>query len=138
MANSFGFDSLSQNKFLTATTQANYIAERSLSKFLQTDTFLFELLNLSVVSYDSYNERYLKSPGAMLGGRRNIIATNIAGEDGLESERVYYQPNELMFISLDNKNTLSLRSIKARIVSTDYSTIQVDDMCEATLVIKEN
>lgn len=137
MASAFGYDSLSQNTFLRKTVEANYIAERVLSKFLFTDSFLFELLNLSVVSYDSYNERYSKSPGAMLGGRRNLIATNILGVDGLESERIYYQPNELMFIALDNKNTLSLRSIKARIVSSDYSTIEVDGIAEATLVIKE-
>ena len=137
LANAFGYISLSQNTFLRKTVDANYIAERVLSKFLFTDTFLFELLNLSVVSYDSFNERYLKSPGAMLGGRRNIIATNILGEDGLESDRVYYQPNNLMFVALDNKNTLSLRSIKARIVSSDYSTIEVDGLAEATLVIKE-
>ena len=42
------------------------------------------------------------------------------------------------FITLNNKNTVSLRNIKARVVTNTYDAISADGNCEIVLLLQEN
>tara|TARA_R110002167_G_scaffold351026_1_gene563400 strand:- start:531 stop:2168 length:1638 start_codon:yes stop_codon:yes gene_type:complete len=140
IASNLGYASVNQNPTLEVSTGGvndEYRAENSISTFLGTNTFLFELLNLKVTSFDSYNPNYSNNPLAMMGGRRNILSAIMVNESS-ESQRVYFEPANLIYINLDNKNTLSLRTIRGRLISHDYSPINISGMAEITLLLQQD
>ncbi len=143
LALALGFENIEQNaegeeSDGTENTESDYVADNGLTKFLGTNTFLFELLNLKVNSYDSYNESYKQNPLAMMGGRRNILSAIMVNEGSSQHDnRVYFEPANLIFIDLQNPSKISLRTLKARLVSHDYASISVSGMSEVTLLLQQ-
>ena len=85
------------------------------------------MLNIPLVSFDS-----------LKFGRKNLLEVIPASETHIDDDTglVQYQPNERVFIDVGNKIPLLLRNIRARIVNTDYSTIDLVGLASLNLVLR--
>ena len=86
------------------------------------DLYLVELLNIQLESYDTFEE-----------GRKNILA--LVPYDDVNS-KVAYDPNNLIFLDLNNRDSINLTSLKMRLVRADYSTPDLSGLTSAILYIK--
>ena len=84
--------------------------------------YLLELLNLQLESYDTFEE-----------GRKNILAL-IPYDDS--NSKVSYDPNNLIFLDLNNKESINLTSLKMRLVRADYSNPDISGLTSAVIYIK--
>lgn len=89
------------------------------------DSYLFELLNIDLESFDSLS-----------GGKRNILKVIPAGSSA-NSNIVNYEASNLDFINIRNKFPVSLRNIKARILNNDLTKIDVRGFSVITLLLKD-
>ena len=116
------------------------------STFEQPDSFIVETISLPLVSYnssvamDKYLETQLrrgfninvKNNRQTNGSRRNILATIPKSSDtGL----VQYEPNELVYIDIDNNQKINLRNFELRILNTDFLPIKTFGIIDMTLLI---
>ena len=92
---------------------------------LINDSFVFELLNLDLESFDSFS-----------GGRRNILKI-IPASTTLNNPVVEYEPSTPIFIDIRNDFPLTLRNLKARILRNDLTPITVRGFSVASLLIKD-
>jgi len=115
--------------------------------FQQSDSFIVETLSLPLVSYNSSvtKDQFLNSALSRLrtinndignrqtnGSRRNILATiPKSSENGL----VQYEPNELIYIDIDNNQKINLRNFELRILNTDFESIKIFGIIDMTLLI---
>lgn len=105
------------------TTNANFIADNIFRATLSNVSFMIELQNIQI---DSYN--------AASGERQNILAV-IPQDTSKDNDKIIeYEPNNLYFI--DITNTFSIRNIKARILRIDGSTPLISGLSVITLLIK--
>ena len=140
LARNLGFLTLDLNPDLEDRDNLTepFVGERAITKFLGTDTFMLELLNIPVNSYDSYSPRYSQNPNAMMGGRQNILGAVVVSELAPSPEdHVYHEPSNLLFLKMNNPTPLSLRRIRARIISNDYSPVTIQGLAEVALIIQE-
>lgn len=91
---------------------------------LFNDSYVFELLNIDLESYDSLS-----------GGKRNILKVIPAGATDANSV-VDYEASNLTFIDVRNKFPLTLRNLKARILRNDLEPIVVRGLSVCTLLIR--
>ncbi len=77
-------------------------------------------------SYDTYKK-----------GRGNILKVFPNPSTTVDNRQCQYESNTLDFIDLRNKEDITLRNIKARILNSDYSDISTLDMSILTLYIKD-
>lgn len=121
LANFLGFESVATGarkaKFHTFTADKEFDIKKPLN------TYILELLNLNVESYDSQTEQ-----------RKNIIASVLtADENG-----VINNENNVIFIDLNNKNKIDLRNISLRLVGLDYTKIDLDGRSICSLLIGDD
>tara|TARA_R110000782_G_scaffold22784_2_gene60075 strand:- start:316 stop:1992 length:1677 start_codon:yes stop_codon:yes gene_type:complete len=91
---------------------------------ITADAFLVQLLNLKVESYDMHLSKQ---------SRENILSVIPADN---ENNRVVYEPNNLLFIDLDNKFPLKISNLRLRIVRQDYSEVPTRNLSSVTIIIK--
>ncbi len=91
---------------------------------IMNDSYLFELLNIDLESYDSFSN-----------GKRNILKVIPAASTNADSI-VDYETNNLTFIDIRNKYPLTLRNLKARILRNDLEPIVVRGVSVVTLLIR--
>jgi len=117
------------------------------TKFTEPDSFIVETLSLPLVSYnssvtqDQFNSLALRRAFSINvnnnnrqtnGSRRNILATiPKSSENGL----VQYEPNELIYIDIDNNQKINLRNFELRILNTDFESIKTFGIIDMTLLI---
>ena len=101
--------------------EAQYLADTVYTTGLGVSGFIIQLLNLTVDSYDSLREQ-----------RENILAV-IPSTDS--SGELVYMPPFPIFIDMMNKNELSVRNIRLRIVNTDYTPLPMEGIGLVTLLI---
>ena len=100
------------------------------NKFLatQTNTYLVELLNLNLESYDG-----------LKGGRKNILATIPVAEKKTDNYgEVGYSANYPNYINLTNKNEISLRNIRARLITDEFDPVVLEGLAQITMLIQEH
>ena len=90
---------------------------------ITADAFLVQLLNLKVESYDAHITKQ---------SRQNILSVIPADN---ENNRIVYEPNNLLFIDLDNKFPLKISNIRLRIVRQDYSEVPTRNLSSLTVII---
>ena len=129
VAQYFGFTSNVLNPTLTAIPRTNPIFNASLlfESQIISDNYIIELLNIPLTSYDS-----------LKAGRKNILEVIPASETHIDNDTglVQYQPNERVYIDVGNSLPLLLRNIRARIVNTDYSTIDLVGLASINVIIR--
>jgi len=117
VAEYLGYDN--QRQPVSGTIEAreyNFVGEFGVQLAQDADALLVELMNLSLDSYDSYSTTILPQGGQ----RKNLLAVIPATN---ETGNIVYEPPYPTFLDLNNKDTLYLRNIKARVVRTDYSEV---------------
>lgn len=99
------------------------------SKFLFTanlfnDSYLFELLNIDLESYDSFSN-----------GKRNILKVIPSADTG--HSVIDYESSNLTFINIRNKFPLTLRNLKGRLLRNDLTPIVVRGLSVVTLLLRD-
>lgn len=127
------FDSIGLAEFLGFQNQRNpqsgtrlerniqYIANEIFKPRFFVQSMIVEMLNLKLDSYDGLPTQEQ---------RKSILAFVPQGN---QDRITVYEPNNLNFIDLKNKEPLLLRNIKARIVQGDYSAVNL--LGQASLVL---
>ena len=117
------------------------------TKFYEADSFIVETLSLPLVSYNSsvtqeqfnliasrraFSINVNNNNRQTNGSRRNILATiPKSSENGL----VQYEPNELIYIDIDNNHKINLRNFELRILNSDFESIKIFGIIDMTLLI---
>jgi len=89
------------------------------------DSFILELLNINLESYDSFSKQ-----------RRNILS--VIPKTELLNGQIIYEASNLIFLNIDNANAFSLRNIKARLLKNDLSRLDINGLAIATILIKDS
>jgi len=122
------FLGFSQNRYpLTGTEKIDTIsidAEKSIRSIEINELYIVEMLNLKLNSYDGLSQE-----------RRSILSTI---PKKVDFTVVNYEPNEKIFVDIDNAEPLSLRNINAIIRNNDLSLIETKGLASLTLVIKDS
>ena len=126
VAEYFGFNRTEQNRTAEATADGLYISNKKVDTILYTDTYLVELLSLNLDSYDSFKK-----------GRKNLLSTIPVSERVISQTGVLqYEPNNLFYISLNNTHQLSLRNLRARVITDRYEPIIMEGLGSLSILIK--
>lgn len=104
---------------------ANYLGGKNFTAS-NNDSFICLFDNAMIDSYDTYKK-----------GRSNILKVFPNPSTTVDNRQCQYESNTLDFIDLRNKEDITLRNIKARILNSDYSDISTLDMSILTLYIKD-
>ena len=133
IAEFFGFDNRFNGVFLSGptsrrpekTTTRNYEfpADKKFNPLYYADSFLVELRNIALDSYDGLKEQ-----------RKNVLAY-ISHSDADGSFN--YEVNNPVFIDLNNKKELLLRNLEANLLYGDYSEFAIQSDATMILLIKE-
>jgi hypothetical protein len=91
-----------------------------------SDAFLVQMKSMELESYDDYDK------DGFGGGRKNLLAIVPYSA----SDAVIYEPNNLLWIDLNNMSPMNLRNIYARVVKSDYSTLNVRGLTSMTILVK--
>jgi len=125
LANFLGYNSLNQNPLnQIRTISTKFLASDSRSVIFSTNTYLVEMLSEQLDSYDSYD-----------GGRKNILSA-VPATEPIDSGIVTYEPNNLVYINLKNKERRLIRNINARIVSDQYEPFVIIGLAKINILIK--
>ena len=126
VAEYLGFNNQEQNRAGDATVDGLYIGDKKVDTVLYTDTYLIEMLNMNLESYDGFKN-----------GRKNILATVPVSEKIISNTGVLqYEPNTPFYISLNNTVPLSLRNIRARVITDTYEPIVMEGLGSITILLK--
>jgi len=126
LADFFGFTSTDQNPNNVTSPIGSFIGQNVVDDIVFTDTYLIELLNLNLESYDS-----------LRNGRKNILSTIPISERIISDTGVIqYEPNTPFYISLNNNQPVSLRNIRARVVTDNYESVIIEGLGTLTVLIK--
>ena len=105
----------------------NILAVNPIKTLLLAGTFIVEMINMELGSY-----------GTSQNQRRNILAivpqeqtTNINNK-----QTVVYDTNCPLFVSLRNKDPISVRNLKARVLREDYSPLQIAGAAVMTMLVQ--
>ena len=116
----FGYEQLTYTK--RGDPNVDFVADSVFKASIENDLYLVEMLNIQLESYDTFEQ-----------GRKNILA--VVPYDDINA-KVTYDPNNLIFLDLNNKETLNLTSIKFRLVRSDYSAPELIGITTAVLFFK--
>jgi len=128
VANYFGFKIAEQNGAGLTFEDGQFISDKTLQNIINTDTFILELENIPLESYDSIS-----------GGQKNIIAVIPVNErvvDGVTGI-IDFEPNEKYFISLKNMSSLTLRNIRARFTTENFDPVVTEGISTITLIVRK-
>jgi len=121
VSNWLGFNN--SNFSVNGTDDLNITANYIFSAYSLIFNYILELINIPLDSYDSKSKQ-----------RKNILSTIISSD---EYGRIQNETNNLIFLDINNKDPLSLKNIRARLVSYDFNSILVKGTSVMTLLIKD-
>jgi len=127
LSNFFGYSQL-LNTSINGNSNV-FVGDKSFSKHIGTNTYLIEMLNpVSLDSYHSFSK-----------GRKSILASIPISERIINGAgQIQYEPNNLFYVSMNNKYPINLRNISCRIIANDFSVIQTEGTSEIAILIKES
>ena len=88
-----------------------------------SDAFLVEMMNLSLNSYDGYTNQ-----------RQNYLCVIPASDDN-SNDTVIYTPPYPLFIDIGNKERMTLRTLRCRLLNNDRSPIRLKGSATITILI---
>jgi hypothetical protein len=124
LANFLGYDNtrIPTTEYIRAVTR-DYIADNEFGTRKYLTNYLLELLNLNVESYDGTQSQ-----------RKNILAGILTSD---ENGIINNNKGNVIFIDLNNKDSIDLRNLKMRLVGLDYTPIEINGKSIATLLIAD-
>ena len=111
-----GFDILDLNPSDIPEEDA-FIADNTLKVLQRNERFILEMLNLNLDSYDGF----LKRKANLLHSLQLEQA-----QTGTAHSIIRYEPNEIIYLDLNNAQELSLTNLRARVVSEQYEPIETE------------
>jgi hypothetical protein len=122
LANWLGYDN---TEMIVNSGYANVsiVGDKIFKAMVDNDCYLVELLNLQLESYDTFQEQ-----------RKNILA--LVPYDDSNASKVVYDPNNLVFLDLNNKEQINLTTLKMRLVRSDYTDVQVIGLSSAVIFFR--
>lgn len=111
---------------LTVPSERELISDQS-----KNDNYIIELMNLKLQSYDGYSDNV----NNIRAGMKSILAT--IPTDQNSDQVVRFNASTPYFLNLDNRDSVSLRNIQARILNLDYSPVSTVGLCIITLLIRD-
>jgi hypothetical protein len=124
LANFLGFNNtrIPVENYIRAI-EHDYIADNEFGTRKYLTNYLLELLNLNVESYDGTQNQ-----------RKNILAGILTSD---ENGIINNNKGTVIFIDLNNKESIDLRNLKMRLVGLDYTPIEINGKSIATLLIAD-
>ena len=123
----FGFDNRYEGPYPSGpggTKRAfSFIADKVFDPVYYNDNFLVELKNISLDSYDGLRSQ-----------RKNVLAF-ISKLD--ETGQFNYETNTPIFIDLNNRKEILLRTVEANLLYGDYGNFTIQSDGSMTLLVKE-
>ena len=119
-----GYDPPDKTLAIVSSSPVAFRADLAFSPNLENDCFLLEMLNLPIDSYD-YEPSKKK--------RMNLLSV-FPFDDSLG--KCIYDPNNLIFLDLRNKEKLRLRDIRCRILRSDYSEVNLTGVSSLVIYVK--
>jgi hypothetical protein len=112
LANNLGYNELTY-QVINQDPPAIFIADTIFQNVFHPDNYKIELLNINLESYDSQTQ-----------GRRNILGIIPISETFLNQNisLLQYEVNNIIALSVRNKNTEALRNIRARLINSHNET----------------
>tara|TARA_R110002012_G_scaffold251619_1_gene429601 strand:- start:856 stop:2439 length:1584 start_codon:yes stop_codon:yes gene_type:complete len=128
VSNWFGYEDLQyQVKAIKKPSNINngvsFPADNIFKPQIPNDTYILELLNLQLESYDTFQ-----------GQRKNILG--IIPYDEESTEQITYNASNLVFLDLNNKQSINLTSLNMRLVRSDYSTPDLTGQTSAVIYFR--
>jgi len=99
------------------------IANNNFRPALETTSYLLEIFNINLESYDSSQKQ-----------RKNILSSLIINIDG---DRVVKEDGGVIYLDIANKEAVDLRNIKLRFVDNDYKSVEMEGTSIATLLLAD-
>jgi len=126
LANYLGFENQRNPSSvpIPAVLELNLIASQQFIPTSFTDSFLVELLNISVDSYD----------GAV-SGRRNLLA--VVPQSYNEKQQIVYQATNLLWIDFLNAFPVDLRELRVRLIRDDGTPLRIKGISTMVVMIKD-
>lgn len=105
-----------------------------------SDNYIVMLDNIPLKSYDASEYDYGVSPNTLNNkttkrGRQKSILATIPVNDS--TGIVEYQPNELIYIDLDNRFDLELKNLRLRVLNKQFGEIRTTGTSIMTLLLKD-
>jgi hypothetical protein len=122
VANWFGYRNTS--RLNVRGRNISILADNVFQAQIINDAFMLEMINLQLESYDTFQ-----------GQRKNILS--FIPYDDSNNLSVNYDANNLIFLDLNNKESINLTSLKMRLVRADYSSPDLVGITSAILFIKD-
>ena len=104
-------------------TASLWVAENQLTLVDLADSYVVELMNINVESYDALTKQ-----------RRNILHT--ISQIEIIKERLTYQAPFPLFLDINNRDGLTLRRIRARILKEDMSPADIRGIAVLSVIVK--
>ena len=126
LADFLGFNNLDLNPNAVPVFD-RFIADNTLKVLAKNERFILEMLNINIDSYDGFLKRKvnllhsLQLEQAQTGTSHSIIR---------------YEPNEIIYLDLNNTQELRLTNLRARIVSEQYESIDTEGFNVLNLLFK--
>ena len=124
LTNYLGFVNQINPQPIVAVSELNITASKEFVPTSFTDSFIVELLNLTIDSYDGSTN-----------GRRNILA--VIPQSYNEKQQIVFQATNLLWLDLLNAYPVNLREIKLRLIRDDNSPLQIRGISTAVIMIKD-
>jgi len=124
LADYLGFDDPAPT---TNGLQASFSGNRQFEELVGSDNYVVEMLNLNINTYD-----------ALAKGRKNILSYVPVSETIVDDKTgiVQYEPKERLFLPLANEYAETLRNIRARIITSDFSTIGTEGLSSLNILLR--
>lgn len=105
----------------------------------EEDCYIIELQDILLESFNSQTHgRYITGTNVQHseGARKNILDV-IPVSSKLDTPKIEYAPNELVYCNILNSENMNIRNMKLRIVDGDFQNIATRGESEILLVIKD-
>ena len=135
VAQFFGFDNRRQpsstsfflyNGSLLSDTGNIFVSQEKAQLLLAQDSYLVLLDSIQLKSFDGFNREQQ---------RKSILSVIPSVNIGNQEQIIYMKENPIM-LEVDNKNPLSLRTIKARITDEEYNPINSKGLAVMVLLVE--
>ncbi len=125
LADYFGFDNPSPT--IIGGSLASFTGNRQFEELVGSDNYIIEMLNMNINTYDS-----------LAKGRKNILAYVPVSETIVDDKTgiVQYEPKERLFLPLANEYAETLRNIRARVITSDFSTIGTEGLSSLNIILR--
>ena len=129
LAQFLGYNSVNLNPNGTALgfQESFFLADETLKVLMKNERFIVEMLNLNIDSYDGFLKRKVNLLHSLQLEQAQVGSTHAT---------IKYEPNEIIYLDLNNAQELRLTNLRARVVSEQYDNIDTEGFNVMNLLFK--